>query len=460
MQALPDGGLPQLRGRTEAISGKALVWALSALTQYFRIPFDEALVVGQFPPPYEKDSVVSAAQSLGLRAAWKSKSAAALKKTPAPFIALLSSIPDGRGSTDPRPEGEPASSTVFAFVLHMEQDRVAFFEQDKVAHTILPFSEFAARYQGRVLLATPKQKTLADPDAPGHKREPFGFRWFVPELLKHKKIFRDVLLASLAIQLMALATPLFTQVVIDKVVVHHTMNTLTVIGIGLAVFMIFTAAMTWVRQYLILHTGNRIDAVLGLRVFEHLFRLPPRYFEQRPTGVMVARLHGVETIREFLASAAITLILDLPFMGIFLAVMFWYSWQLSLITLGVLTIIVILSLAVAPVFRRRLNEQFLLGARNQAFLTEYVSGLETVKSLQMEPQLNSRYGDYLAAYLDAGFRTRTLANSYQVAASTLDQLLALSILCAGAWLVMQEVASPLECWWRSRCSPADCHSRC
>ncbi|HEY5929846.1 MAG TPA: peptidase domain-containing ABC transporter [Burkholderiales bacterium] len=321
----------------------------------------------------------------------------------------------------------------------MEQGRVAFFEQDKAAHTILPFSEFAARYQGRVLLATPKQKTLADPDAPGHKREPFGFRWFVPELLKHKKIFRDVLLASLAIQLMALATPLFTQVVIDKVVVHHTMNTLTVIGIGLAVFMIFTAAMTWVRQYLILHTGNRIDAVLGLRVFEHLFRLPPRYFEQRPTGVMVARLHGVETIREFLASAAITLILDLPFMGIFLAVMFWYSWQLSLITLGVLMIIIVLSLAVAPVFRRRLNEQFLLGARNQAFLTEYVSGLETVKSLQMEPQLNSRYGDYLAAYLDAGFRTRTLANSYQVAASTLDQLLALSILCAGAWLVMQEV---------------------
>jgi subfamily B ATP-binding cassette protein HlyB/CyaB len=439
MQALPDGGLPQLRGRTEAVNRKALVWALSALTQYFRIPFDEALLVGQFPPPYEKDSVVSAAQSLGLRAAWKSKPAAALRKTPAPFIALLSSIPDGRGSTDPGPEGEPAPSTVFAFVLHLEQDRVAFFEQDKAAHTILPFSEFAVRYQGRVLLATPKQKALVDSDAPGHKQEPFGFRWFVPELLKHKNIFRDVLLASLAIQLMALATPLFTQVVIDKVVVHHTMNTLTVIGIGLAVFMIFTAAMTWVRQYLILHTGNRIDAVLGLRVFEHLFRLPPRYFEQRPTGVVVARLHGVETIREFLASAAITLILDLPFMGIFLAVMFWYSWQLSLITLGVLTVIVVLSLAVAPVFRRRLNEQFLLGARNQAFLTEYVSGLETVKSLQMEPQLNSRYGDYLAAYLDAGFRTRTLANSYQVAASTLDQLLALSILCAGAWLVMQEV---------------------
>ncbi len=179
--------------------------------------------------------------------------------------------------------------------------------------------------------------------------------------------------------------------------------------------------------------------MLGLQVFEHLFRLPPRYFEHRPTGVLVARLHGVETIREFLASAAVTLMLDLPFMLIFLAIMFWYSWELSLITLGVLAAIIILSLVVAPLFRQRLNQQFLLGARNQAFLTEYISGLETVKSLQMEPQLNTRFGDYLASYLEASFKTRTLANSYQVAANTLEQLLTLSILCAGAWMVMQEI---------------------
>src|SRR6185295_8172770 len=239
-----------------------------------------------------------------------------------------------------------------AFVMHIEQGRVAFFEHGQPAHTILPVSEFEARYAGMVLQATPKDKPHADPDAQGSARKQFGFAWFVPELLKHRKVFRDVLIASLAIQLMALATPLFTQVVIDKVVVHHTLNTLTVIGIGLAVFMVFTAAMSWVRQYLILHTGNRIDAVLGLQVFEHLFRLPPRYFEQRPTGVLVARMHGVETIREFLASAAVTLMLDLPFMFIFLGVMIWYSWELSLITLGVLAAIIVLSLVVAPLFRK------------------------------------------------------------------------------------------------------------
>src|SRR5690606_33636642 len=107
--------------------------------------------------------------------------------------------------------------------------------------------------------------------------------WFVPELLKHKAIWRDVLLASLAIQLVGLATPLFTQAIIDKVIVHQTQNTLLVLGVGLLMFMVFTSCMTWLRQYLVLHTGNRIDAVLGSEVFRHMLRLPLPYFEQRPT---------------------------------------------------------------------------------------------------------------------------------------------------------------------------------
>ncbi len=445
----PSGGRLQQQGgpaRSDALGREELVWVLSALCQYFRIPFDEGLVTGQLAPPYEFETVARAAGLLGLRAGWKALPASRLRKLTAPFVVALvpvvSEPPQKNAGADREnlPSLEPeAPVRRLAFVLRIEEGRVAFFEQGAVGHTILPLAEFESRYAGMVLQAAPKTKPLVDPDAKAAVGAHFGFRWFIPELLKHRKVFRDVLLASLAIQLMALATPLFTQVVIDKVVVHHTLNTLTVIGIGLAVFMVFSAAMTWVRQYLILHTGNRIDAVLGLQVFEHLFRLPPRYFEHRPTGVLVARIHGVETIREFLASAAVTLMLDLPFMLIFLAIMFWYSWELSLITLGVLAAIIILSLVVAPMFRQRLNQQFLLGARNQAFLTEYISGLETVKSLQMEPQLNTRFGDYLASYLEANLKTRTLANSYQVAANMLDQLLTLSILCAGAWMVMQEI---------------------
>ncbi len=207
----------------------------------------------------------------------------------------------------------------------------------------------------------------------------------LPQRSRYTRIWRDVLLASLSIQLVALATPLFTQVIIDKVVVHQTHSTLIVLGVALILFMVFTSVMTWLRQYLILHTGNRIDAVLGSQVFRHLLRLPLPYFEFRPTGTLVARLHGVETIREFVSGAAVTLILDLPFLLIFLAVMFAYSWQLSLIAVGLLGLISILSFLVAPVFRDRLNQQFMLGACNQSFLTEYVSGMATVKSLQMEP---------------------------------------------------------------------------
>jgi len=225
--------------------------------------------------------------------------------------------------------------------------------------------------------------------------------------------------------------------VIDKVVVHQTLNTLIVIGVALTVFMGFTTIMSWVRQYLVLHTGNRVDAVLGSQVFEHLLKLPLRYYQNRSTGVVVARIHGVETVRQFVSSAGVTLMLDLPFLLIFLAIMLYYSWLLTLVTMGVLLVIVAMSFGVTPVFRQRLNQQFLLGARNQAFLTEYISGMETVKSLQMEPQLKNRFGGYLATYLDAGFSARQLANTYNAAANTLDQFLTLLILCIGAWLVMR-----------------------
>jgi subfamily B ATP-binding cassette protein HlyB/CyaB len=219
--------------------------------------------------------------------------------------------------------------------------------------------------------------------------------------------------------------------------VHQTSSTLIAIAVGLAMFLLFNAAMSWLRQYLVLHTGNRVDAVLGSQVFGHLLRLHLPYFEHRPTGTLVARLHAVETIREFMAGAAVSLILDFPFLLVFVAVMFFYSWQLTLIALGILALIAGLSFAIVPLLRRRLNRQFLLGARNQAFVTEYVAGMETVKSLQMEPRLESRYDGLLAEYLAAGFSTRQLSNTYNVVVHALEQAMTLAILCVGALLVMR-----------------------
>lgn len=297
-------------------------------------------------------------------------------------------------------------------------------------------AEFAEHYAGMAFQLALETKGISDPDGALSAQPAFGFSWFIKELLKHKRVWRDVLIASLIIQLLALATPIFTQVIIDKVVVHRTQSTLIVIGIGLAVFMIFSALLTWVRQYLILHTGNRVDAVLGAAVLDHLFKLPTRYFEHRPTGVISARLHGVETIREFIASAAVTLILDFPFLLIFLGIMFYYSVMLTCVALAMLSAIAIMSMIVAPIFRNRLNEQFLLSARNQAFTTEYIAGLETVKSLQMEPQLNARYSDYLAEYLRSGFSVRQIGNTYNVFANSMEQIMTLLILILGAYTVM------------------------
>jgi subfamily B ATP-binding cassette protein HlyB/CyaB len=210
------------------------------------------------------------------------------------------------------------------------------------------------------------------------------------------------------------------------------------------VFVLFSAILSWVRQYLVLHTGMRVDAVLGSSVFRHLVELPPRYFQMRPTGVIAARLHGVEQIREFLASAAVALILDLPFLSIALGLMLWYSVPLTLLAGAFLLAITLASLAVAPLFQARLNREFLLGARNQAFVTEYVAGIDTVKSLQMEPQLTRRYGEYLAAHLQAGFATRQMGNTYQVVAQTLEQAMTVALLIAGAWIVMQPAKSAAE----------------
>ncbi|AEG93877.1 candidate ABC type bacteriocin/lantibiotic exporters, ATP-binding and permease domains [Ramlibacter tataouinensis TTB310] len=294
------------------------------------------------------------------------------------------------------------------------------------------FGEFFAEY---IVQAAPAVRAPADTDA-ASMRQGFGFRWFVPELLKHKAVWRQVLVASLFLQLLSLAFPLITQAVVDKVVVHRTQSTLVVLGIAMGIFVFFTAILGWIRQYLVLHTGNRVDAVLGASVFEHLFKLPLRYFEKRPTGVIAARMNGIETIREFISSAAVTLVLDVPFLLIALAVMFFYSVPLTLIVLGILGVIGLMSILVAPVFQRRMNEQFMLGARNQAFLTEHVAGHETVKSLQMEPLLNARYGGYLAAYLQSGFATRQIGNTYNTVASALEQLMTVLVLMAGAWIVM------------------------
>jgi subfamily B ATP-binding cassette protein HlyB/CyaB len=339
------------------------------------------------------------------------------KRAPTPFIAFSKDRP--------------------ALILKQDGERFLYVEAGSDVPNARRAAEFGELFDGAAVLLS--RETPEEEQVKGFEDEPrrFGFRWFVPVLARHRSIWRDVLLASLAIQVIGLATPLFTQVTIDKVVVHQTQSTLIVVGVALGMFLVFNALMTGMRQYLIIHTGNRVDAVLATSVFRHLFRLPLPYFERRPTGITVARMHGVETIREFITGAAISFVLDMPFLVIILTVMFWYSWQLSLIALGVMLLLAGVSVLITPLWREKLNKQFMLGARNQAFMTEYIAGAETVKTLQFEPVLERRFGDYLASYLAAGFTTRQLANTYNVIATSLEQLMTVAILIVGALLVMR-----------------------
>jgi subfamily B ATP-binding cassette protein HlyB/CyaB len=412
-----------------AVPREEFAWALGAMCTLHRIPFDADLLLKQFPPPYSIDKLIAALQALGFRAG--QSSAAALGSMAAfPCVGFTG----GEG-----PDAAARRLTV-AILAGREGDNVVLFDAASPEPRAVPLASVLETFEPLVLLVTRDASPAADPDSARAKPKRFGFRWFVPELLRHRRIWRDVLAASLALQLAGLATPLFTQVVIDKVIAHHSRLTLWAVAAGLGMFMLFGAAMTWMRQYLVAHTGNRVDAVLGQSVFRHLFRLPMPYFEHRPTGVLVARLQGVEQIREFVSGAAVALLLDCPFLFVFLAVMFWYSWKLTLIAIGVLVLITLVSLLVTPLFRARLDRQFLAGARNTAFVTEYVSGMATVKSLQMEPVLEERYGEHLAQYLAAGFETRQLANTYNVIANTLEQAMTLAILVMGALLVMDSSA--------------------
>ncbi len=415
-----EGVVRESRESVRSLTLADSIWLLSSFCTLHRLSFDAALFVQRYPQALTFDELEEPVRELGLRLWHSTRSLAA---------ALAANLPLAIRLNDP--EGQR-----WALILNADETQLAVLRQGETAPRMVPVGDIESAFAGVALAFLPQAIEAADPDNIEPRAARFGLRWFLPELMKHKYIWREVLLASLVMQLMGLALPLFTQVIIDKVVVHRTRSTLIALAIAMAMFLVFTSLLSWIRQYLILHTGRRIDAVLGSQVFDKLFRLPLLYFQHRPTGVIAARLQGIETIREFIASAAVTAFLDVPFLFIFVAIMFWYSVPLTFLVLGVLAVVTTLSLLVSPMFRSLLNEQFKRGAAAQAFVTEYVAGVETVKSLQFEPQLNVRYRGLLAEYLKSTFATRQLANNYNSWTGALEQGMTSGILLLGAYIVM------------------------
>lgn len=265
----------------------------------------------------------------------------------------------------------------------------------------------------------------------------FDFSWFIPALLKHKKLLCEVLIASFFIQFFGLITPLFFQVIIDKVLVNQSLTTLDVLAFGLLVISVFDVALNGLRNYIFSHTTNRVDVVLGARLFNHLLRLPVAYFQARRVGDTVARVRELDTIREFITGSALTLCIDLFFTLVFFVVMYFYSPTLTLIVLGSIPFYIVLSLVVTPILRARLDEKFKRGAANQSFLVESITGIETIKSSAVEPQMQRHWENQLAAYVTASFRSMNLGNIASQAAGLINKVVTVLLLWIGASLVIQ-----------------------
>lgn len=387
------------------------------LARFLGVAADKQQIVhdyGGAPARYRLEDLVRIAKRIGLVARAKRFAWADLVKLPLPAILERN---DG--------------GALILLKLQDERDggQALVQRHDGQAPEILGSDELRALCSGRILLLTSRERLT------GASR-PFDVSWFIPALVKYRKPLRDVLVASFFLQLMGLVSPLFFQLVIDKVLVHHSLSTLDVLAIGLSVVLIWETLLSGLRNWLFAHSTNRVDAELSAQMFRHLLNLPLNYFEARRVGDSVARVRELERIREFLTSNAVTVVIDLFFTIVFFAVMYMYSPLLTLIVLLSIPLYAAISILITPTLRARLDEKFRRGAENQAFLVETVTGIGTLKAMAVEPQMRNKWEQQFAAYAQTGFSVTRLANWGSHLIQVVSKLTTVAILYFGAKAVI------------------------
>ncbi|MBR4694695.1 MAG: type I secretion system permease/ATPase [Selenomonadaceae bacterium] len=400
--------------------------ALACLVQiagHFSIPADYR----QLERAYVVDAnavdtvtLLRATRELGLKARkFDGVDAARLMRMPMPAVCRL----------------EPGNYVV---VLGGNEEQVVIFDplhpEGRLA--VKPES-FQKLWSGEVVLFTKRfhVEKLTD------KVEGFGFSWFIPVVMKYKTLLLKVLFISLLLQLFGLLTPLFTQFIIDKVLVHHSLNTMDVLIIGMIGVALFNNWMLALRSYLFINTTNKIDVVLSSHLFRKISELPVKYFDKWQVGDVVSRMGELETIRGFLTGSALTVVLDVVFAIVYIVVMFIYSDQLSYIVWVTIPIYVLLNAFIAPIYKRRINERFLLNAEQQSFLIETVTGVRTVKTMGMEHSFVERYEEVLSRFLKSALGVLNVANVAGSIGMFLQQAFHLAILWIGAYNVMDDKLS-------------------
>lgn len=273
---------------------------------------------------------------------------------------------------------------------------------------------------------------------PIQKQDKFNLSWFLPAVWRYRGLLSEVLFASFTLQLLGLATPLITQVVIDKVMVQESLPTLDVMAIALLSVAIFEAVLGVLRLFIFTHTARRLDLSLSAQLFRHLMRLPLAYFESRRVGDTVARVQELENIRQFLTGTAMTVILDSIFAVVYLTLMFYYNVKLTFVALAVIPLFAILSIVATPILRNWLNETFNRSADSQSFLVETVTGIHAVKAHAAERTTRDRWEGLFARFIRTGFKASTTSNISNNIGDFLTNFSNLLILWFGATLVISQ----------------------
>jgi subfamily B ATP-binding cassette protein HlyB/CyaB len=406
------------------------LWSILSMAALHGIAADKAKLEHEFGAPFDAHKILLAAQSLGMSAKLVAQDTERLSKAPLPALAQTS-------------EGQFfILAKVMESVVTPESIDPQVVDEAKVASktkvliqkvgqppSLITVDELFSLWNGELIFFTSKA-SFAGAIAR------FDFTWFIPAIVKYRKLLGEILLISLALQLIGLVTPMFFQVVMDKVLVNHAMKTLNVIAIGLIFATLFEAALTGIRTWVFAHTSSKIDVELGARLFRHLLGLPIAYFQARRVGDSVARIRELENIRSFLTGNAMTVVLDIVFSFVFLAVMCWYSSVLTLIVICSIPAYIALSVIFTPIIRQRLDDKFNKGAENQSFLVETISGIDTLKALAVEPRWTHKWDQQLASYVSSGLSVTNVSTIASGGVTLISKLVTALIMWIGATLVI------------------------
>ncbi len=387
-------------------------WALAFLLEVLGIPANPEIIRHRSGAKFKMDTtdIVRATKHFSVKSDLRTIDKSRLDKISLPAIFVLN-------------DGE------YAVIGHGNAESLLIQRQKDSAPELVTPEQLKNLWSGQVIFVTRREGLIG-------KFLKFDVSWFLSALKKYRAIFGEVLIASAFIQMFALTTPLFFQVIIDKVLVHRGLSTLEVLAIGLVFIAFFDTILNGLRTYIFSHTTNRVDAELGSALFKHLTKIPLAYFNATRVGDTVARVRELETIRQFLTSSALSLVIDLVFSILFISIMFTYSQILAVIVVLTLPIYGLLSVLATPVFHTKLEEKFKKYSENQSFLVESVSGIETIKAMAVEPQMQRRWDDQFAAYIAASFNVATFGNIITQCTNLVSRLTTVAILFFGARLVI------------------------